>query len=282
MNETWFSAGKRHYCSGFWSLPENSKYPAEHYAALLPKSLDMIAGASLTFFAEDRETLEQVGVLCTGRDIAVNLVRIPLAGLPSWGLAARIVDACAAMRLDRFSRPDVMHAEKGVVHYWRDLTGSGAATYRGMLAIWLSKVALATTVARQQSDGVRTVWIDASVARFNGMRESHDFTRTGMPAGRLSHYGNEMKFLGGPLPLNASVLAADSATWSSIEALFNDCAESAAEMAYGHDEETILAECVRREPAMFHCLGQPFPLDRRARKRGIAKRIKSAFRRRPA
>ncbi|MGL4279558.1 MAG: hypothetical protein ACRCS0_04245 [Albidovulum sp.] len=274
--------GKRHYCSGFWSVSGNLKYPAGHYSALLPKTLDMIAGGSLTFFGEDRETREKVQELCAGRDIAVDLVDLPLVDLPAWDLADRMVAACAAMRLDRFSRPAAMHAEKGVVHYWRDLTGSGAAAYRAMLAIWLSKVALAASVSRQQSGGVQTVWIDASIARINGMRENYDFTKAGMPAGRLCHYGSEMRYLGGPLPLSAGVMAADATTWPRIEVLFHDCAESAAGMAYGHDEETILSECVRREPAMFHCLGQPLPFNPRARKRGLAKRIAAVFRRRPA
>lgn len=274
--------GRRHYCSGFWTVPGNRKYPAEHYAALLPRTLDMIAGASLTFFADEPDTFEKVRELSAARGIAVEPVEMPLASLPAWPLAERMVAACAAMRLDRFTRPEAMHAEKGVIHYWRDLTGSGAEAYRAMLAIWLSKVALAASVAGRQGDGVRTVWIDASIARVNGMRENFDFTGAAMPAGRLCHYGSRMRYFGGPLPLSAGVLAADAATWPRVEALFQDCAERAAGMAYGHDEETILAECVRREPGMFHCLGQPIPLDVLARKPGLAKRLKAALRRRPA
>jgi hypothetical protein len=166
------------------------------------------------------------------------------------------VTACDRMRLDRFPRPDAFASEKGVTHYWRDLKGGGADAYRAMLAIWLSKIALTSDVARDH-ESMSVAWVDASVARFNLRRTNWNFTQDqGHPA-KISHFASPMRFFGRPLPLNASYLEGRSSVWTELERLFNAMLEKALQMPYGHDEETVLAQCLSASPDLFRCIGAP-------------------------
>ena len=66
-----------------------------------------------------------------------------------------------------------------------------------------------------------------------------------------------MRYLGGCLPVSAGFLLAQAADWYRL-VLVNDVASQSVVMSYGHDEETILGECWRRRPELFHCIGRPY------------------------
>ena len=245
------------YCSGLWRVPGNAKNSTEHYNTLLPKTIDLLAGHALVFHSDDDEILSWVASLCQERDIKLSCRKISTRDLPGWDISSMLVSACAQMSLDRLARPKGFHYEKGVTHYWRDFKDSGPDTYRTLLAIWMSKISLAETAAAQCMATDLVVWVDASVSRFRGTRQNDDFSKVYMHPDKLNHYGSMMKQWGIPLPLNASVLGAKAVVWPTIARLFEDATQLAANMPYGHDEETILAECVRTRPDLFHCLGRP-------------------------
>ena len=67
-----------------------------------------------------------------------------------------------------------------------------------------------------------------------------------------------MRYMGQPLPINASYLSASAQVWLLVNEIFQDVASRAVAMPYGHDEETILGECQRHNPELFHCIGTPY------------------------
>ena len=99
--------------------------------------------------------------------------------------------------------------------------------------------------------------MDVSVSRFKDRSNVETFQQLKLPFDRLSHYGTLMRFYGVPLPLNASFLSANAPVWRDVEAEFAEAASRAKGMAYGHDEETILADCLWRRPELFHSIGSP-------------------------
>lgn len=255
----------RIYCSGLWHVSGNAKRSAGHYDQLFPKTLEKIKGSQLIFYSNTPEMLEQTDKICRQYGIALQAETKPIEALPAWGLAEQIVTCCKNMALDQFSAPEPFLGEKGVAHFWRDLTQSGEAVYRQVLAIWLSKIALVADQTPALDDQDIVAWIDASLSRFQGRRSNWDWTAIQTPPGKLSHYKSPMHFFGTQLPLNASFLCAPGPVWRDIRDEFDTSAARAATMAYAHDEETILADCIRRRPELFHCIGAPYPAQPRSK-----------------
>jgi hypothetical protein len=81
-----------------------------------------------------------------------------------------------------------------------------------------------------------------------------------MKGGAVSRvrYGSDMRRYGRHLPLNASYISGPREQWQEFQQLFSQKAQLAAQMPYGHDEETILSECIREQPDWFHCIGMPY------------------------
>ncbi|WP_068110205.1 hypothetical protein [Tropicimonas marinistellae] len=248
---------QRLYCCGYWHVPGNTKNSVEQYERYLPRTLDMIAGGNLRFLSDDADLIEKIEGWCRDRAISVDTVVMDQAALPGAELALRLLAGCENMALDSIAKPPSYSGEKGMNHYWRDLVGSGKEAFHAMLAIWMSKVPLAAALAETSDPDQSVAWIDASIARFVGQRENDDFARVSTPVGKVSHYASPMRFLGARLPLNASFLSADVPTWAVLHEEFGRAADRAAAMPYGHDEETILADCVWRRPELFHCIGKP-------------------------
>ncbi len=248
----------RTYVTGLWIVPNNAKRSPEHYFSCLPATFALLRRSHVIFYHDDVTVLEKALALAAEHEVLLEPIRAPLQSLACWGWAERFVDACAAMRLDEFNQTKSYAGEKGVVHFWRDLQQGGRESYISMLAIWLSKVPLVAAVGRRQNKE-SLAWIDASIARVNGERENWNFPRMDGEPGCISHYGNDMRFLGRRLPLSAGYLEGDSQAWQALEALYFDMLPKAARMPYGHDEETVLAQCVAEAPELFHCIGQPLP-----------------------
>lgn len=248
---------KRLYCSGYWPISGNTKRSQEHYAAYLPATLDIIHGQELVFYSNDNSYIERVHKLAEERGITFTGSFMEDSELPARDLAVQMVDACRGMNLDKFAKSSDLGSEKGVIHYWRDFVGSGEPVYRKLLSIWLSKVFLTSALAQGVETDRLTAWMDISVSRFQGRRENSGFQNLVLPADRLSHYGSAMRFYGVRLPLNASFLCGTGPVWSAVEEEFSDATNRATTMPYGHDEETVLADCVRRKPELFYCIGLP-------------------------
>ncbi|MCV2881235.1 hypothetical protein [Actibacterium sp. XHP0104] len=256
------SKKKRLYVSGLWIIADNPKNDADHYASLLPRTFDLLSGSTVWFYTNNDTVTQEISELAQTRGIDLVTKRLEIPELPGWDASNAALAACENMKLDRFARPKSYANEKGVVHYWRDLKGGGADTYRAMLAIWLSKVALTSAAARTQQQG-SIAWVDASVSRFSNKRSNWDFTHDPGEVGKISHYATPMRYLGRALPLNASYMEGTLTAWNRLEGLFNDALIRSLEAPYGHDEETVLGQCISEAPDLFRCIGGPKGTEKR-------------------
>lgn len=257
----------RHYISGYWPLAGNNKHPERHYLTLLPQTLAPLRASSLTFYSADPTVLERVMALSEHAGIRCEPRLRRVDDLPAWELAGALVEACERMNLEAWPMPRQFWREKGSKHYWRDYKGSGPAVYRQLLSIWLSKISLVADEARRHGNPFpqahtealpgSLAWIDASLSRCNRTRRRWRYWRVKDRPGRLSHYSSGMRCYGIPLTVQAGFLSAEGSVWPRLEALFLEVAAAAASMAYAHDEETVLAECRRRQPALFHTIDAP-------------------------
>lgn len=257
----------RLYVSGYWPLVGNCKHSADHYYDLLPLTLMPLRGCSLTFFSDDEAILDRVVSISEEIGLFCKPCLVKVFDLPAWSLAGDLVQACDRMNLDVWPMPQKFFGEKGSKHYWRDFKGSGPLVYRQMLSIWMSKISLVAAEARRHLDGsghssCSLAWMDASLARFNKTRVRWRYWKVRDSPNQVSHYRGRMRCFGVPLPLQANFLSADAAVWPVLENLFLDNAMSAASMTYAHDEETVLAECCRRQPSLFHAIDAPCRLKR--------------------
>ncbi|MFO1142584.1 MAG: hypothetical protein U1E59_09365 [Amaricoccus sp.] len=243
------------YVSGYWRLPLNAKRPLQHYLEQMPLSLAMIAGQPLRFFYDDTEVLEAIAPICAALAVNLRAERVPIDALPALADADAFLHTCRAITP---STVGAHHSEKGYIHHHRDFLGSGDATYRDLLAIWLSKIALTARVAADVHDSAAYVaWMDVSVARCNGVRSNWDFPRQTFAPSALNHYATTMRYRGARLPLSASFMAAAPAVWPEVARAFEAQLLACRTDAYAHDEETVLGLVHRQRPELFHTLGLP-------------------------
>ena len=253
----------RLYISGYWPLIGNVKHSADHYQKLLPRTLMPLRGSSLKFFSDDESVLDWVVSISNQNNLHCEPFLINIDDLPAWSLAGDMVRACERTNLDAWPTPLQFFGEKGSKHYWRDFKGSGPMIYRKLLSIWMSKISIVAAEARRLLDGsdypYRSIaWMDASLARFNRSRRRWRYWKVRDVPNQLSHYRGSMRCFGVPLPIQASFLTAEVAVWPLVENLFLENALSASSMAYAHDEETVMAECCRRQPLLFNAIDMPF------------------------
>jgi hypothetical protein len=239
------------YCLGYWVLPDNAKRPVGHYVALLPLTIRMIAGQRLILLTDDSRVVQLVRDCCTQDGVELLWWNRCVGDLPAFGLAAEIVQ-----RTEEFGRgserPSDFHREKGLLHYWRDLLGGGAAAYRQILAIWLSKVMILEEASRiNPFASAQFAWIDASVSRFNRHRRNWNFATLPQQADKIAHYGSIMRKHGNPLSLNASFLRGDRLAWSRLGELYLAALTAAVSEPYPNDEETILHGVREKQPDAF-------------------------------
>lgn len=247
------------YVSGYWPIAGNVKRSGAHYSNWFPQTLQMLRGADLIFYSTSEDVLEWAQRLCVAQGVKM-LPRIrALDEMQAWSLAGQLVQSCERMALDSWDRPSSFAGEKGVVHYWRDLRGAGADVFRCLNTIWLCRTDLLAQESVQAPDHVeRLAWIDSTMARFNGQRSNWRFWMNAEPMDRVSHYASPMRFYGRRLAYNGSYVSAPRSVWPEFAQLMHRVGNQAAQMAYGHDDETIVNECVRQRPELFHCLGLPY------------------------
>lgn len=245
------------YVCGYWPVCGNLKRSKEHYATLLPQTLELIRGGDLVFYSSSEDVITWVQGLCQQSSIRIRPVLLALEQLPAWNLADRLGRCCGAMQLDLWQKPRSFGGEKGVIHYWRDYKEAGPEAFRSILSVWLSKFAL---VAEQaiQVEYERLAWMDCTLSRFNHCRANWRFWLTQDHPQKFSHYGSDMRCFGRLLPLNASYVSGPREQWNAFQQLFLHQAELASQMPYGNDEETILSQCIREQPDWFQCIGMPY------------------------
>lgn len=250
---------QRLYVSGYWPLIGNQKRSQAYYEKLLPSTFSALQGQQLVFCSSSSILLEQMQEMSKKFQISMQPMLLPVDRLPGWDLSKDLADCCVNMKLDQWTAPNRFYGEKGVTHYWRDYKQSGYSIYRSMLAIWLSKVYLVERIASQSSCQY-FAWVDASIARFCGQRTNWRYWLLPDDPFRVSHYAGLSRYYGRRLPLNASFLSASKSSWGLLSQAFSEVAKVASLLPYGHDEETIMSECVRSSPHLFRCIGKPYEI----------------------
>ena len=241
------------YCTGLWLIAGNQKRNDEHYFSLIPDTCRMISGKRLVLHCSDGIVEEHFRTHAEANAIELEVIHTPVATLPFFDRGHELVQSCALMKLHQ--RPKLFGHEKGLIHYWRDYRDAGEAAYTQMLAIWLSKIALANEIARRSQGCV--AWIDASIARFCGERSNWEFTRIPPIGDRVQHYASKMHYGGKRLPINASFLQSSREGWQQLLDRFDSALREHLADEYAHDEETILSFCKTAEPRMFQKVGAP-------------------------
>ncbi len=249
------------FCLGYWRIPENCKRPVEHYSRLFAATCDQLAHGNLLLLHGEDDVADIFRAICADKAIPIRTRRLAIEALPAWPVSERLLAACARMDLRSAPRPKRFRGEKGTVHYWRDYIDGGDSSYRKLISIWMSKIALTQRLAVGENPfGTELfAWVDASIARFAGQRRNWDFSQLRLSRHCISHYGSGMNCHGRRLPLNASLLAGGAAAWSELDALFARELSLCLSEAYAHDEETLLARIVSSHPQLFHCISEPLP-----------------------
>ena len=239
------------YCMGYWLVAENAKRPIDHYIALIPKTVEMLAGRRLVLFTDNSTISQFVSQCCLLHKVDLMCSVRSVFELPALEFARGIVHQTECYGRDR-PVPVDFQKEKGLLHYWRDFMGSGPHAYQRILAIWLSKVFLVHEIAqRNPFESSQFAWVDATVARFNTRRSNWNFVTLANRSETICHYGSRMRKLGQPLSLNASFLKGDQAAWSSLLKLYVSELACAVREQYPNDEETILHNVKAAHPQMF-------------------------------
>jgi hypothetical protein len=266
------------YVTGYWMLPKNAKYPIEHYQEQIPQSMKMIAKRKLVLYYDDPRTEAMFAEACRPLDIRLHPKRVSVEALPAYRHANALVECCRSMQWEEFDRAPLRGSEKGLIHHRRDLMGSGEEIYRKLITIWMSKVALTSQVASEGRDATYFAWMDASIARFNGLRTNWNFPVQAFAAEALNHYASSMTYRGERLPLNASFMLGTPAVWAAVNRAFDARLEASLSDAYAHDEETVLGLVHRERPELFHTIGVSFP--QVGRKPNAGRRLVRTLRRR--
>jgi len=250
---------KTTYCTGLWLLDENSKHPSEHYENLIRPTCRLIAGGRLVLFHDDPRVGRLFENAARLSNIELTTVTMPLRELPTATVSERMLAACTRMDVSTYPRRE-RQREKGVLHFSRDYLRSGERAYRDLATIWTSKISLVADVAIPNvgSDTQFVAWIDASIARFQGLRQHWDFVTVPQRHDVMQHYANNMRYLGERLPINASYLMADRSLWPIVDQLFYERLHDALEQDYAHDEETILGLVHHDRPELFTRIGRNY------------------------
>jgi hypothetical protein len=242
------------YCMGYWQVPENAKRPPAHYAELLPLTLRMLAGRQLIFLTDNVVVQRWIESLARQNSVRVHIVTRAVDSLPAAPFARQILHQTERYG-DGLAAPVEFNREKGLLHYFRDLRGSGPVAYQKILAIWLSKVLLMGELMQADPfDSQYLAWVDATAARFNGQRANWDFIAMADRPGVVAHYASAMRKNGKALSINASYLKADAASWTRLVALYLQQLQRAVDERYPNDEETILHELTQAHPDLFRAL----------------------------
>ncbi|WP_280570380.1 hypothetical protein [Chromohalobacter sp. 296-RDG] len=249
------------FCSGFWVVGDNKKRDLDHYKKLFPEALKMLSGGYLVFFYEDDWVKEEINKLAIENNVEVCFVFCAVQDLPMR------MHACDFARLATVSNINSIRKmaknrgrkEKGLKHYKREIQESGVHVYEDLLSIWFSKIFLVRKVVEEGlcHDAKKFAWMDISVSRFSGQRESWDFVNLKFPrADKVYHYPSKLRYQGKPLPLNASLMIGGKGVWQDLCSSFLFELESLKETPYPHDEETVLGSIWYKERKFFKCIGR--------------------------
>lgn len=251
---------KRIYVSGYWLVKSNIKKSQSVYMFGIERTFRLLRNSQLFFFTDCDTVKPLLYDLSKKFNIDLTVIHKPLQELPAKEFVDKIVDSAKSMNL---SRSDINYdinpySEKGIIHYFRDLKKAGEDNYRSLLLIWLSKILLVNeTISTYSSINDRKLicWVDCTAEWFSHTRNNWNFSQQKLPLDKLSHYGGALYYMGNRMPIVANFLSGGTDVWEKLENEFLNEVKLVENVAYAHDEETLLNNILIKNPENFNTIG---------------------------
>ncbi len=235
------------YCVGLWLVPGNKKRSREHYLAHLPKTLDMLKNKKVIFLYDDETILEFVKASIDTPHFYAKKMQV--TEMRAYQHIDRLIASAKKFKIVEFGR---LKAEKGLIHYKRDLMGSGEDAYKFILTVWLSKVFIINEVAIKENpfNTSAFAWVDASISRFAVKPDSVNFIDV-IPNSKIQMRGSGMRYRGKRINFNASFILATIESWRKLTTYYSEEFARAIDESYPNDEETLLHKVSLKHPDLF-------------------------------
>lgn len=241
------------YCVGLWLVPGNKKRSREHYLQHLPKTLSLLKNKKVIFLYDDESILKFV----IGRIETQHFYskKLQVTEMRAHQQIDKLIDCAKKFRIVNFGR---LKAEKGLIHYKRDLKGSGEEAYKFILTVWLSKVFVIQDIAIKENpfNTGAFAWVDASISRMGSSRNSINFVEL-TATEKIQMRGSGMRYRGKRINFNASFILAKTEKWSVFDELYTKEFNQSINEPYPNDEETLIHKISENNPNLFQKIENP-------------------------
>lgn len=234
------------YILGYWKIPRNPKRNLTYYKNIMLNTLERLKGKHVVFFYDDNEIFEHINPLNSGGH-KIFLMKYLIEDLPTFDICKDLLNSCKNQDLSRYTIKDI-EKEKGYVHYNRDYKLSDDNTYHKIITVWTSKLFLIEKI--MDLNPCKTdnfAWIDASATRFNVRQKFYETFKQGS----INAINTSMQYNGERMFHGATIMIADSETWSWLIPLFKTKLDEVKHSRYAHDEETIMYLIYKEDPERF-------------------------------
>jgi len=254
---------KRIYVSGYWLVKNNVKKSKSVYMYGIKRTFKLLRNSQLFFFTDCNDVKPLLYELSKKYNIDLTVIHKPLQELPAKEFVDNMVDSAKSMNLSRSDINYDIHpySEKGIIHYFRDLNRTGEDNYRSLLLIWLSKIILVNVIISKYNnmdDRKLICWVDCTIEWCSHTRSNWNFSKQKLPLDQLSHYAGALYYMGSRMPISASFLSGGAAVWGNLEKEFLNEVKLVENMAYAHDEETLLNNILIKNPENFNTIGSGY------------------------
>lgn len=239
------------YCVGLWLVPGNRKRSREHYLTHLPKTLNLLKNKKVIFLYDDESILEFVRARIDTQYFFAR--KLPVSDMKAHQYIDKLIECAKKFKIIGFGR---LKAEKGLIHYRRDLMGSGEEVYKFILTVWLSKVFIIQDVAIKENPFNTTAfaWVDASISRMGSNRKSVNFIEISA-TDKIQMRGSGMRYKGKRINFNASFILAKIENWRVLNKLYAEELALSIDEIYPNDEETLLHKISMKHGHIFRTIG---------------------------
>lgn len=239
------------YCVGLWLVPGNRKRSREHYLTHLPKTLNLLKNKKVIFLYDDESILEFVRARIDTQYFFAR--KLPVSDMKAHQYIDKLIECAKKFKIIGFGR---LKAEKGLIHYRRDLMGSGEEAYKFILTVWLSKVFIIQDVAIKENPFNTTAfaWVDASISRMGSNRKSVNFIEISA-TDKIQMRGSGMRYKGKRINFNASFILAKIENWRVLNKLYAEELALSIDEIYPNDEETLLHKISMKHGQIFRTIG---------------------------
>ncbi len=235
------------YVVGLWIVAGNTKRSRDHYFDHLPATLRLLKDKRVVFLYDDDMVAE-----FAKQNLDTSLCvfeKISLSKMIDMTNAYKFVELAKQFQVVSFAR---MKAEKGLIHYRRDLIDSGEQTYKQVLSIWLSKVFLVTDIAIRKNPfhTASFAWVDASLSRFNSDTVTQMLEEPVNPS-KVLLARSGMRYKGKKLRFNAGFILATAENWQKLRGYYDRELMKSLNDIYPIDEEVLLNRASYQNPNLL-------------------------------